>query len=165
MPRARLAAEDGGTQEWRSAALPRYARMTRQVEALIAGACLAGTNTRRVERALGALFKGAVGKDVVRLILDRTVVGVRLDRGATSISRLVVLGVHRGGQKALLAVRDMGGECEAAWRGVLDDLIARGLKTPQFLIIALRSAGRLCRAHRTKNRSPASVRRSWRADP
>src|SRR5215213_7135458 len=50
-----------GTREWRSAALPRYARMTRQVEALIAGAYLAGTNTRRVKRALAALFRGAVG--------------------------------------------------------------------------------------------------------
>src|SRR6201993_3201888 len=29
----------------------------------------------------------------------------------------------------------MGGESEAAWRGVLDDLLARGLRTPQFLII------------------------------
>ena len=64
VPRARLEAE-GGTEEWRSAALPRYARMTRQVEALIAGTYLSGTNTRRVKRALGALFKGAVGKDVV----------------------------------------------------------------------------------------------------
>ena len=160
VPRARLAAEDGGTREWRSTVLPRYARMTRQVEALIAGAYLAGTNTRRVKRALGALFKGAVGKDVVsrtwrkvkgdceawarrdlggedvvRLILDGTVVRVRLDRRATSISLLVVLGVRRDGQKVLLAVRNMGGESEAAWRGVLDDLVARGLDTPQFLII------------------------------
>jgi hypothetical protein len=62
VPRARLAAEDGGTREWRSATLPRYARMTRQVEAPIAGAYLAGTTTRRVRRALAALFKGAVGK-------------------------------------------------------------------------------------------------------
>jgi putative transposase len=29
----------------------------------------------------------------------------------------------------------MGSESEAAWRGVLDDLIARGLPTPQVLII------------------------------
>jgi transposase-like protein len=155
-----VTAEDGGTREWRSAALPRYARMTRQVEALIAGAYLAGTNTRRVKRALGALFKGAVGKDVVsrtwrkvkgdceawarrdlsgedvvRLILDGTAVRVRLDRRVTSISLLVVLGVRRDGQKVLLAVRNMGGESEAAWRDVLDDLIARGLQTPQFLII------------------------------
>ena len=130
MPRARLRAEDGSTREWRSAALPRYARMTRQVEALIAGAYLAGTNTRRVQRALAALFRGAVGKDVVsrtwrklktdweawcrrdlagedvvRLILDGTVVRVRVDRKATSVSLLVVLGVRRDGQKVLLAVK------------------------------------------------------------
>ena len=65
VPRARLLAADGTSREWRSAVLPRYARMTRQVEALIASAYLAGTNTRRVKRALGALFKGAIGKDVV----------------------------------------------------------------------------------------------------
>jgi hypothetical protein len=35
--------------------------------------------------------------------------------------------------KLLLAVKNMGGESEAAWRGVLDDLIARGLRTPEFL--------------------------------
>ena len=160
VPRARLAADDGGTREWRSAALPRYARMTQQVAALIAGACLTGTNTKRVKRALGALFKGAVGKDVVsriwrkvkgdceawarrdlggedvvRRILDGTVVRVRLDRRATGISLLVVLGVRGDGQKVLLAVRTMGDESEAAWRGVLDDLIARGLHAPEFLII------------------------------
>jgi transposase-like protein len=160
VPRARLSTADGTSHEWQSAVLPRYARMTRQVEALIASAYLAGTNTRRVKRALGALFKGAVGKDVVsrvwrklktdweawmrhdlasedvvRLILDGTVVRARLDRKATNISLLVVLGIRRDGQKVLLAVRNMGGESEAAWRGVLDDLIARGLQTPEFLII------------------------------
>jgi hypothetical protein len=34
-------------------------------DALIAGAYLASTNTRRVRRALGSLFGGAVGKDTV----------------------------------------------------------------------------------------------------
>ena len=65
VPRARMAAEGGGTQEWRRTSLPRHARVTRQVEALNAGAYLAGTNTRRIKRALAALFGGAVGKDVV----------------------------------------------------------------------------------------------------
>ena len=60
---------------------------------------------------------------------------MRLDRKATNISLLVVLGIRRDGQKVLLAVRNMGGESEAAWRGVLDDLVARGLRTPEFLII------------------------------
>src|SRR5689334_11562624 len=37
-PRARLFAPDGPNREWQSAVLPRYARMTRKVEALIASA-------------------------------------------------------------------------------------------------------------------------------
>ena len=66
VPRARMAAPDGGTEEWRSQSPPRDAWMTRQVKALIASACLAGANTRRVKRrALTALFGGAVGKGVV----------------------------------------------------------------------------------------------------
>ena len=58
----------------------------------------------------------------MRLILDGTVVKVRLDKKATSISLLVALGVRRDGQKVLLAVKSMGGESEAAWRGILDAL-------------------------------------------
>ena len=79
---------------------------------------LAGTNTRRVRRALTTLFGGAVSKDtvsrawrkvktgwdawnarsladepIVRLILDGTVVRVRLDRKATAISLLVTAAV------------------------------------------------------------------------
>jgi putative transposase len=160
VPRARVSHRDGTSREWRSNVLPRYARMTKQVEALIAGAYLSGTNTRRVRRALGALFKGAVSKDIVsrtwrkvqgdwdawcrrsladedlvRLILDGTVVRVRLDRKATSVSLLVTLGIRRDGQKVLLAVRNMGGESEAAWRSLLDDLVSRGLKPPEFVTV------------------------------
>jgi transposase-like protein len=72
---------------------------------------------------------------VVRLILDGTVVRARVDRKATAISLLVVLGIRSDGRKVLLAVKNMGGEGEAAWRAVLDDLIARGLRAPEFLII------------------------------
>lgn len=135
-------------------------RRTQTADALIAGTYLAGTNSRRVRRALAAVFDGAVGKDVVsrvwrkvktdweawnsrsladedivRLILDGTVVRVKLDKKATSISTLVALGVRRDGQKVLLSVKNMGGESEAAWRAFLEDMIARGLKTPEFLII------------------------------
>ena len=160
VPRARLMQPDGGTTEWKSKALRAYQRRTRAAEALIASAYLAGVNTRRVRRALAALFGGAVGKDIVsrtwrkvkgdwdawnarsladepivRLILDGTVVRVRLDRKATAISLLVVIGVRADGQKVLLAVRSMGGESAEAWRTVLDDLIRRGLRDPEFLIV------------------------------
>src|SRR5215475_10343273 len=160
VPRARLTTAEGGTAEWKSQALRAYQRRTLAADALIAGSYLAGTNTRRVRRALAALFGGAVGKDtvsrtwrkvksdwdawnsrslaaepIVRLILDGTVVRVRLDRKATGISLLVVIGVRADGQKVLLAVKNMGGESADAWRIVLDDLIARGLRRPAFLIV------------------------------
>ena len=160
VPRARLNTPDGKTTEWKSQALRAYQRRTLAADALIASAYLAGTNTRRVRRALAALFGGAVGKDtvsrvwrkvksdwdawnarslaaepIVRLILDGTVVRVRLDRKATSISLLVVMGVREDGQKVLLAVKSMGGESSEAWRAVLDDLIKRGLRRPEFLIV------------------------------
>ena len=80
-----------------------------------------------MRHALSAVFKGAVGKDVVsrtwrkvkgdwdawntryladapivRLSLAGTVVRVRLGKKATSISLLVALGVQQDGQKMLL---------------------------------------------------------------
>src|SRR4051812_31204495 len=159
VPRARL--RDGaGEREWRSELLPAYRRLSRRAEALVAQAYLAGVNTRRVRRALAGLFAGRVGKDavsrawrrtrsaggagreralagedVVRLILDGTAVKVRLDKRATAISLLVALGVRRDGQKVVLAIENMGGESEAAWRQVLEGLASRGLGKPELVIV------------------------------
>ena len=72
-------------------------------------------------------------KPIVCLILDGTVTRVRLDRKATSIALLAVLGMREDGQK--VAVKNMGGETAQAWCAVLDDLVKRGLRTPQFLIV------------------------------
>jgi transposase-like protein len=52
--------------------------------------------------------------DIVRLILEGAVVKVRLDRKATAISLLIALGVRRDGQKVVLAIKNLGGETEAA---------------------------------------------------
>src|SRR5439155_23342031 len=54
--RARLDTAEGKTTEWKSKALRAYQRRTKQADSLIAGAYLAGTNTRRVRRALAAVF-------------------------------------------------------------------------------------------------------------
>ncbi len=111
VPRARLDTSDGKTAEWKNKTIPAYQRRTKKADALIAGAYLAGANTRRVRRALATLFNGAVGKDtvsrvwrkvkgnwdawnkrsladepIIRLILDGTAVRVRLDKKSTSIS-------------------------------------------------------------------------------
>ena len=121
VPGARLDTAEGKTAEWKSKGLRAYQRRTKQADALIAGAYLGGTNTRRARRALSAVLGGAIGKDtsrvwrkvkrdwdawnarslaeepIIRLILDGTVVQVRLDRKATSIVLLVVLGVREDG--------------------------------------------------------------------
>ena len=101
------------------------------------------------KRALSALFKRAVSKDVVsrvwrrvtvdwdvwcarsladediiRLILDGTVIKTRLDRKATNILVLAAIGVRRDGQKVLLSITNMGGESTAAWHQILEDLEA-----------------------------------------
>ena len=60
-------------------------------------------------------------------------VKVRLDRKATAISLLIALGIRRDGQKVVLAIKNMGGESEAAWRAVLDDLTARGMARPELV--------------------------------
>ena len=65
MPRARLNTIDGGTSEWHSQLVRAYQRRTVAADELIASAYLAGTNTRRVRQALAAVFRGAVGKDIV----------------------------------------------------------------------------------------------------
>ena len=160
VPRARIEDESGKVTEWRSQALPRYQRLTKKAEALIAAVYLAGTNTRRVKRALFGLFEGAVSKDVVsrawrkvkvdwdawstrnladedivRLILDGTVIKTRLDRKATNISVLAAIGVRRDGQKVLISIKNMGGESTAAWSQLLGDLDARGLRRPEFVIV------------------------------
>jgi transposase-like protein len=121
VPRVRLDGAAGKTTEWKSSALRAYQRRTNQADSLIAGAYLAGTNTRRVRRALAAVFGGAVSKDtvsrvwrkvkgdwdarnarslaeesIIRLILDGTVVRVRLDRKATAIVLPIVLGAFCG---------------------------------------------------------------------
>lgn len=160
VPRARIEDETGKVTEWRSKALPRCQRLTKKAGALIAAVCLAGTNTRRVNRALFGLFEGTVSKDVVsrawrkvkvdwdawcargladedivRLIRDGTAIKTRLDRKATDIPVLAAIGLRRDGQKVLLSIRNMGGESTAAWRQFLDDLDARGLKRPEFVIV------------------------------
>ncbi len=132
-----MAAEGGATQEGRSAALPRYARMTRQIEALIAGAYLSGTNTRRVKRALAALFGGAVGKDVAQIALrfrwvSRTWRKVRTDWDAWN-------------------GRDLGvSRSESAWAG--EDVVRLILAKPEVCVGTARSCACAWTAKRPTSR-------------
>ena len=145
-PRARLTTPEGKTAEWRNATIPAYQRRTKRADALIAGAYLVRDQlTRRVRRALAALFGGASGQGhrqpglasrpkatgtpgnarsltdepIIRLILDGTVVRVRLDKKATLDSRCWWrLACAATAKRSLLAIKNMGGESEAAWRAL-----------------------------------------------
>lgn len=58
VPRATLFGSGGG-REWSSKVLPRYQRRLPELNEAIAGAYLAGTNTRRIKGALRPLLKAA----------------------------------------------------------------------------------------------------------
>ena len=160
MPRARLTTPEGKTAEWRNATIPAYERRTKRADALIAGAYLSGTNTRRVRRALAALFGGAVGKDTVSRVRRKTkgdwdtwnARSLTDERRSSALflmarSCACVLTRRRprsrcwwrlacaATAKRYLAIKNMGGESEAAWRALLDNLVARGLKTPELVIV------------------------------
>lgn len=161
VPRARVATAPGRTEEWRSTALPRYARRLPQVSQAVVQVYLAGTNQRKIATALRplltgvALSKSAVSRLVgelqeareawltrrldedrfVYLYLDGFVVPVRRDRRVVRTPVLVVIGVRPTGERVLLALHVATGETTCGWRTVLEDLIARGLAAPQLCIM------------------------------
>jgi putative transposase len=162
VPRARLFDADGvATHEWQSQLLPRYHRRSRAVDETVLGAYLAGTNTRRMQRALQPLLTGAPlsksavsrvmrtlresfeawrtrpldGEPIAYLFLDGIAVKVRVDRRVQSVPVLVALGVTPTGEKRLLALRLMGNESKAAWSALVEDLAGRGLAAPVLVVI------------------------------
>ena len=94
VPRARLTTPEGKTREWRNATIPAYQRRTKRADALIAGAYLSGTNTRRVRRRPGGVVRRrggegycqpSVAQDQRRLgRLERPIACRRADRPADS---------------------------------------------------------------------------------
>lgn len=129
-------------------------------EAVIA-TYLAGGNTRQIRGALQPLLKaaplskGAVSRvvatlrdglvawrtrsltdlDVIYVYLDGFALRVRSAGKVVSVPVLGVVGVLTDGHKCLLALELCGGESFGAWKGCLDDLVARGLRTPVLAII------------------------------
>jgi transposase-like protein len=161
LPRARLFREDGSTEEWRSAVLDRYQRRTRQVDAAILGVYVAGGNTRRIRRAISPLLgekllsKSAVSRLVQRLrelfdawrrrdlsdlaityvYLDAMFLPVRLARRVVRVPVLAVIGVRDDGEKMLVSLAIARSESASSWKGVVDDLVRRGLRRPALAIV------------------------------
>ncbi len=156
VPRGRIVDADGSSREFRSQALPRYSRRTREVDEAILGAYLAGANTRRIRKALAPLLgeehlsKSAVSrlKELFRcwsernvsaeryaiLFLDGFHLKVRMARRVVSVPVLAVLGVAEDGRKQLVALQLVASESGAHWSGLIADLQRRGLEAPALIL-------------------------------
>jgi transposase-like protein len=160
LPRATLFRGAGG-KEWTSTIVPRYQRRMPEVNEAVIATYLAGGNTRRIRGALQPLLKAAplsksaVSRvivtlkggleawrtrslddlDILYVYLDGFALRVRSAGRVVSVPVLGVVGVFLDGHKHLLALELCGSESFAAWKGCLDDLVARGLRAPVLAII------------------------------
>ena len=151
----------GGREEWRSTVVPRYQRRMREINEAVAGVYLSGSNTRRIKGALRPLlkeaplsrssvsrivatFKGEMDAwrkqslaelDVAYLYLDAIALRVRLGGRVTSVPVPAGVVVLSDGNKRLVSLEMCGSESHDAWKGFLDDLVGRKLKTPKLVIV------------------------------
>src|SRR5438874_6365203 len=161
LPRATLFSGTGDAKEWTSRIVPRYQRRMPEVNEAVIATYLAGGNTRRIRGALQPLLKAAplsksavsrviatlkdgleawrtrslADLDVIYVYLDGFALRVRSAGKVVSVPVLGVIGVFPDRHKHLLALELCGGESFAAWKGCLDDLVARGLQAPVLAII------------------------------
>jgi transposase-like protein len=150
-----------GAKEWTSGIVPRYQRRIREVNEAVVATYLAGGNTRRIRSALQPLLKAAplsqsavsrvvatlkgglevwrsrplADLDVIYVYLDAFALRLRSAGKVVSVPVLGVVGVLPDGHKHLLALELCGSESFAAWKGCLDDLVARVLRPPVLAII------------------------------
>jgi len=160
LPRATLF-RGAGAKEWTSTIVPRYQRRMPRVNEAVIATYLAGGNTRRIRGALQPLLKAAplsksavsrviatltdgleawrtrslTDLDVIYIYLDGFALRVRSAGKVVSVPVLGLVGVLPDGRKHLLALELCAGESFAAWKGCLDDLVARGLRAPVLAII------------------------------
>jgi putative transposase len=160
VPRARLVDVEGSEREWQSQLVPRYRRSSLEVEQSVLGVYLAGSNTRRIRRALEPLLAGAAlskstvsrlvlrleesyrtwqrrdlaEEKIVYLYLDAIYPKVRSAGRVVSLAVLVALGVRANGEKVLLSLMTMGAESTDGWQLLLEDLAARKMGRPRLVI-------------------------------
>ncbi len=202
LPRARFQSSSGETREWQSAVVPRYQRRTGRVDEALLGVYLSGTNGRRIRSALAPLLKGSpLSKDAVSrltgrlagdfsawrsrdladeqiryLFLDGWYPKVRLGKQRVRVPVLVTLGVCADGRRLLLDMRMAGEESAAAWREVVESLVARHVGVPVLAVVdgnpglgpALRAAWptieiQRCTAHKLRNLQAKAPAR-WREE-
>jgi transposase-like protein len=140
----------------------------RALEPLLGETGLSRSTVSRINQGLKAGFaswrqRRLADEDVVYLFLDGFYLGVHQGRPEKD-AILVAHGVRRDGSRVLLSVMYGGRECTDGWKGVVHDLVERGLKPPVLavsdgnpgLIRALKDVlpgvpRQRCTKHRTTN--------------
>src|SRR3989454_6958186 len=161
VPRGRLFTPAGGSEEWQSRLLPRYARRTREVDAALIGLYLSGTNTRRVKLALRPLLKGAPlsksavsrvvaglqdqyqtwrhrelsGEALKVLYLDAVWLRVRLAKKIEKLPVAVAVGVREDGTKVLVGRWAYASEGRGGRGGGVGEPGRAGVPIPALVVI------------------------------
>ena len=161
MPRALVKNERGEMVEHRSRVLPAGARRIPVVDEVILGAYLGGMNTRKIRRALEpllgstALSRSSISRVVTKLkdrfgewmsrdlssepavivYLDAMMLPIRIARRVVRVPVQAAIGVREGGEKVLLSLRVVASESTASWTGMIEDLVGRGLRAPQLVVV------------------------------
>ena len=206
VPRGVVVDDKRRKHEWQSKLLPRYQRRLPEINEAITGVYLSGANTRRLKGALRPLLgaaplsrsavsrvvqslKGALDEwrkrkldnlDVAYLYLDAIALRVRQAGRVVSTPVLAAVAVLTDGTKQLVSLEMCGSESQAAWKGFLEDLVARGLAVPRLCVVdgcpGLRSALDLvwtkvpvqrCAVHKLRNlerKAPKHVLDDLKAD-
>jgi putative transposase len=146
-------------RSFRPPGLERFQRRAEDVLMLIREAFLRGISTRQVGRVVGIVtgevvsaqtvskvsrsldrlvkaFQQARLKDEwVYLFLDGVSLRVRRPAGRQRVQMLVAYGVRANGSRQLLGFVRSQGESQAAWEGLLQDLLRRGLEGKNLKLI------------------------------
>lgn len=99
---------------------------------------LSRSSISRANQALKASFEGwrqrdLSGEDILYLFLDGIYLGVRTDSKEKE-ALLVAHGINRQGKRVVLHLSLGGRESAASWKGVVQDLVERGLRPPKLII-------------------------------
>ena len=140
----------------------------RALKPLLGESGLSRSSISRVNKALAASFKAWRKRDlseenIVYLFLDGYYLGVRKG-GREKEALLIAHGVRADGSRVLLGVYLGGRESTESWKGVLRDLVDRGMPEPKLAItdgnpgllralneVMPQTARQRCTAHRTRN--------------
>jgi putative transposase len=140
----------------------------RALKPLLGGSGLSRSAISRVNKALKQSFSGwrkrHLGDEkIVYLFLDGYYLGIRKG-GREKDALLIAHGVRVDGSRVLLGVYMGGRESTESWKGVLQDLLDRGMAEPQLMItdgnagllramkeVMPKVPNQRCTAHKTRN--------------